>query len=255
MANFIDTSVLSPAEGGFLFFNFYSFSCFKLYLLTDLERVFLRLFPEVTELFTQFCPVWARVFACTYTPQGAKGRAVWAQPWASAPLTHCQAEVGRPLPRAPASGNFRSIQAWREVTHWWKDMDSLWGVCVCTCVCMSVPWAACHAQGYVRVHVQGCVFECVWRRAPTCRGVHAWGVHRGVHARMWVHVWSERNGCRGIFQILALFTRASLSGPPKCSDPHLHRSGPVMGKSNLTGHRLRSSRARVARGRGSTLGR
>ena len=98
-----------------------------------------------------------------------------------------------------------------------------------------------------------------------CRGVHAWGVHiqgcacvvvyRGVHARTWVHVWSERNGSRGMFQTLALFTRASLSGPPKCSDPHLHRSGPVMGKSNLTDHRLSSSRARVARGRGSTLGR
>ena len=74
-----------------------------------------------------------------------------------------------------------------------------------------------------------CMSMCkgVWRRvcggvhlcAGVCMCVHAWGVHiqgcacvvvhRGMHARMWVHVWSERNGSRGIFQILALFTRAS----------------------------------------------
>lgn len=189
--------MLSPGEGGFLFFNFYSFSCFKLYLLTDLERVFLRLFPEVTELFTQFCPVWARVFACTYTPQGAKGRAVWAQPWASAPLTHCQAEVGRPLPRAPASGNFRSVQAWREVTHWWKDMDSLW-VC-CVRVCKTVPWAACHARGMCVSMCKGvCLRVCGGMRpcAGVCRGVHAWGVHiQGVHVWLCTGACMHARGC------------------------------------------------------------
>lgn len=195
--------MLSPAEGGFLFFNFYSFSCFKLYLLTDLERVFLRLFPEVTELFTQFCPVWARVFACTYTPQGAKGRAVWAQPWASAPLTHCQAEVGRPLPRSPASGNFRSVQPWREVTHWWKDMDSLWGVCVCAlgvCVCACV----CHglhvmhgvcACPCARVCVCVCVEACA--RVQGCAGVCMCGVctYKGVHVWLCTGACMHARGC------------------------------------------------------------
>ena len=101
------------------------------------------------------------------------------------------------------------------------------------------------------VHVQGCVFVCVCRHASSHRGVHAGvpihtrvylcGVHSGMRAYMSVHICSERNGSRGVFQVY--FTRASLSGPPKCSDLHLHRSGLVMGISNLTDDKLSSSRA------------
>lgn len=101
------------------------------------------------------------------------------------------------------------------------------------------------------VHVQACVFVCAVGM-PLHAGVCMLGcayikgctyvvVHSGMHAYMSMHICSERNGSRGVFQVY--FTRASLSGQPKCSDLHLHCSGPVMGISNLTDDRLSSSRA------------
>lgn len=80
--------------------------------------------------------------------------------------------------------------------------------------------------------MQGCVY---------IQGCTCVIVHRGMRACISVHICSERNGSRGVFQVY--FTRASLSGPPKCSDLHLHCSGPVMDIGNLTDDRLSSSPA------------
>lgn len=48
---------MSPGEVGFLLFIFILLVVLKLYLVTDSESTFLRLFPEVSGLFTQLCPV------------------------------------------------------------------------------------------------------------------------------------------------------------------------------------------------------
>ena len=97
------------------------------------------------------------------------------------------------------------------------------GVCLCVCVGMPLHTGVC-MQGCP--YIQGCTYVVV---------------HSGMRAYMSMHICSERNGSRGVFQVY--FTRASLSGPPKCSDLHLHRSGLVMGISNLTDDKLSSSRA------------
>lgn len=106
-------------------------------------------------------------------------------------------------------------------------MGSISYVCVCPCarVCACKSVEACtFAQGCT--YIQGCTYVVV---------------NKDMRARMRVHVCSEGNGSRGVFQVY--FTRASLSGLPKCSDPHLYCSGPGMDISNFTDHRLSSSGA------------
>lgn len=87
-------------------------------------------------------------------------------------------------------------------------------------VCMGVP--VCTSTGYAQhihthtcEHMHECVCGCAQCRACICTRVG-----------MWVHVYRERNGSRGVFQIVGLLSRASLSGAPpsSCSGPWLPRA-------------------------------
>ena len=132
-----------------------------------------------------------------------------------------------------------------------ENMDPLWGLCAwglcawaCTCahgyaqvchglniirrgMCMSMRKGVCLQVCGACIFTQGCAY---------IQGCTYVVVHRGMRAYVRMHMCSERNGSRGLLQVY--FTRASLLGLPKCSDPHLHCSGPVMDISNLTDHRL-----------------
>lgn len=95
-------------------------------------------------------------------------------------------------------------------------------------MCMSMCKGVC-LQVCGGIFTQGCAY---------IQGYTYVVVHRGMRACVRMHMCSERNGSRGLFQVY--FTRASLLGLPKCSDPHLHCSGPVMDISNLTDHQAQA---------------
>ena len=137
-------------------------------------------------------------------------------------------------------------------------MDSLWGVCVRVCiggvpVCMCVhEWAMGCMSGTgvcacpcARVCGGVCVEACTCVQGCACVCMHGVCTYKGVHVWLCTGACMHVCGCMcGVKEMAAgaYFRFWHFSpGPPKCSDPHLHCSGPVMGKSNLTDHRLSSS--------------
>lgn len=194
----------------FSFFNFYSFSCFKLYLVTDLERTFLRLFREPSCL--------DMIYSCNW--RGA------TSPW------------------SPCFWEFQICKSL-------AGSDSLVGryrfSVGCACACMGVCLCACMCTGVcLQVLVCRDVHLCACGGCAHIQACARVAVHRSVRACIWVHVCSERNGSRGVFQLWVLFIRV----------PIFTALAPVMGNRSLTNHRLSAHRAQqVVGGRGGTLGR
>lgn len=65
-----------------------------------------------------------------------------------------------------------------------------------------------------------------------------WGMHVCAHVCICGYMCVVKEKQQEVFQILALYTRASPSRPRGCSDPHLHCSGPLMSNGSLSKRRL-----------------
>lgn len=123
--NFVDITGLCLLEMiGFFFLI--PLVVLELFLITDLENPFMRLFPEVSGLLTQLCP--EQELLLTPTSHGGLRTELSGHSLGPAHLTNCKSEMEQPFPGAPVPGNFRSTGAWQEGMCWQEDMECLWGV-------------------------------------------------------------------------------------------------------------------------------